>query len=519
MIEARLWGDPFADSLDARNLRALLAAAHAAGVRCGLSLTATRLRPSPGPSPGRGREVVLSDGCGGDLRVLTVATDAELRLVLAASECAVVATAPLVVFGTRADVAQAGFEFVDACAVLHAVEGAATLLPRLQEVIAQHGEDATPCELDAGALAAAGDEPAAAHRVLVLAGSGDAQSVGPVFAALATLQRERPLQMAIATSAAEAARVRGAMSAAGLVADLHVDADERDLLHAAAVVVLPWRATGERTQLARALASGRAVVAPRTAADAELLADGGCFPVGGCWQPTEQGRVFVPDARHLLAQLRRAVGEPASARHVGRRGRRHALTHARGPRPGRPQPVTCAFQDRPSLVLEAPLFELSSSSLLTFATARALIRRDQVEVFVVPRGAHQVSLTRLAEQAPEVLARCVRQPPAATDLWLTTGWPPRASRPSGAHTFAVRVDWEYGALPLSLSPLVVQEADAVVVHSRAVEATIVASGRARDSIALVPHGVDGEVFQPFATPLAEVVAFKRERAASCLPVA
>lgn len=511
MIEVRLWGDPFSASPESAALRAVLRVAEHEGVRCGLALTLAKLRAQTGHAGcgSDGREVVLDDGCGGELRMTTVASDADLQLLVAAAGRAVVATAPLLVFGDADAVAQAGFEFGAACLVVLAEGNPEVLLQRLRALIASHGDDPSPLELDTRALAFAVGEPAGAERLLVLASSADEHSVDPVFLALATLQRERKVQVTIATDAAEAARVRVALQRTRLLADLHTNVDAEPLLRDAAVVVLPWHGNAPRALLARALASGRAVVAPRCFATADLLADGACLPVGGVWQ----GDVFVPEPRHLLAQLRSALTDPSRARTLGRRGRAHVLEMARGPRPAAAAPAARTHHDRPSVVLEAPLFELSSSALLTVATARALLRADHVELWVVARGAHQVALARLRQAAPDVLARCVRQPPPQTDLWLTTGWPPRAARPAGAHTFAVRVDWEYGALPVALAPLLVQEADAVVVHSRIVEATIAAAGRPRDTIALVPHGVDGDVFHPYATPLADVVAWKRDRVA------
>src|SRR5690606_15102816 len=211
--------------------------------------------------------------------------------------------------------------------------------------------------------------------------------------------------------------------------------------------------------------------------------------------------------------LRRALFEPARARTAGARGRAHVLVEARGPRPPRPAPAPATRGGRPVVVLEAPLFEVSSSALLTIATARALLRRDRVHLHLLPRGEHHVPLARLRAEAPDVAACLVRQPPARVDLWLSAGWPPRAARPPQARTFALRLDWEYGALPAALTPLVLDDTDVVVVHSRAVHAAIAAAGRPERGIALVPHGVDGALFSPAAAPLAEVVTWKRDRIA------
>lgn len=508
----RLWGDPFAATPEALALRAVLAAAQRDGVRCGLALTAVALRARRGQGA---REVTLDDGAGGALRVATDISDADLGRVLAAAGNAVVATAPCLVFGDGDDVVQAGFEFPDACVVVRAQgDDAATILRTVMDRARAHGIDATRRELEANALDDASGEPVGVPRALVLAHNTDEHGLEPVLLALVSLQREQTLPVIVAGAAEELARVRETVRRARLTAEVVADgASVADgaRLREATVVVVPWQANPDRALLARALAAGRVVVAPRCQHNADLLVDGGCLPVGGFWQ----GDVFVPQARHLLTQLRAALADPARSGQLAQRGRAHVLTCARGPRPvpAPATPTSCTAPRRPRIVLEAPLFELSSSSVLTLATARALMRRDQADVFLVARGAHQLAWSDVKRTAPDLVPHYVRQPPATTDLWLATGWPPRAARPQGVGTFAVRIDWEYGALPVALSPLAVQEADAVVVHSRAVEATLVAAGRARDTLALVPHGVDGEVFQPYATPLPEVLAWKRDRAA------
>jgi len=508
VIEVRLWGDPFSTAPAALALRATLLAAEAAGFACGLALTAVELRPPVGRG---GPEVELDDGCGGSMRVPTTAAADELAAIVAAAGRSVVATAPLVVFGDADDCTQAGLEFAEACAVVAGEAAPAVLFARLRQLVQAAGCDLgaelqpTPALLATAAAAAARAAPA---QVLVIGDDPQANGLDLALAALATLRREHPVAVTVGTSAAALSRVRAMAGQQGVEAEV-VTADFRELLRAAAVVLLPWRAPLDRPLLVHALASGRVVVASRFGAAAELLRDGCCLPVGG--RLGEAG--FLPDPRHLVAQLRRALAEPAQAVAVGARGRALALTHARGPRPPRPAPAPAPAAHSPSLVLEAPLFELSSSSLLTLATARALLARDQVDVFVVPRGPHHTELRSLARHYPDVLARCVRQAPQRVDLWLAAGWPPRSDRPPQARSFAVRVDWEYGALPVALSPLVVQEADAVVVHSQAVAATIAAAGRRLDDIVLLPHGVDGDVFRPQAPPLADVMAFKDRRAA------
>ncbi|MEZ5966201.1 MAG: glycosyltransferase [Planctomycetota bacterium] len=507
VIEVRLWGDPFASAPESLALRATLLAADAAGVGCGLTLTPVKLRPRSVPG---GRVVVLDDGCGGKLEVATVASEEEVAAIVAAVQRSVVATAPLAVFGDADDLEQAGLEHPEACAVLAGELLPDVLFGRVRVALADAGHDERGEWVDARELQGVASDVAGAdpHRLLLVGSDVHAHGLDLALEVLSIVQREHPVSVTVVVETAALATVRDLVRRSDVRAEVRAAAP-CELVAEHAVVLLPWRATIAPDLLVRFLATGRTVIASRHAATAAMLADGCCLPVGGAIDGDE----FEPDSRHLLAQVRRAVSDLDDARARGRRGRAFAWTYWRGPRPALPPAAPPPTGERPSLVLEAPLFELSSSSLLTIATARALVARDAVDLFVVPRGAHQASLRHLRQEAPEVLERCVRQPPAQVDLWLATGWPPRAARPSQARSFAVRVDWEYGALPVALSPVVVREADLVVVHSHAVEATIAASGRHRETIALVPHGVDGSVFEPRATPLADVVRFKGDRAA------
>ena len=244
----------------------------------------------------------------------------------------------------------------------------------------------------------------------------------------------------------------------------------------------------------------------RFAATAPILSRPGiCHPLGG----TYRDGVFEPDRRAIDSVLSGLWEKSDEVRDVAVRGRWHVLEHHR--RPALAPPMAPARSRRATVVLEAPLFELSSSSILTLETARALQQRDRVDVHLVPRLPFDKDMVWLQERAPDLLPLLTRRPPPA-DLWLSAGWPPRPDRPD-AQCHAVRLDWEYGALPVELTPLVTEEADLVVVHSRAVERMLAAAGRSSRRIARIPHGVDGSVFHEQATPNEQVLQFKGSRPA------
>jgi glycosyltransferase involved in cell wall biosynthesis len=151
-------------------------------------------------------------------------------------------------------------------------------------------------------------------------------------------------------------------------------------------------------------------------------------------------------------------------------------------------------QTSPRIVLEAPLAVVSSASILTRATAAAL-RAGGAEVTLVDRD-------RVAPAAGA----------APPHLWLSAGWPPRTQRPP-AGTWAIRFDYEYGALPQACAGQILHGADRVVVHSRAVQQVVLAAGSDPGRVVCVPHGVDGMVFSPQTAPSPEILAWKGTRRA------
>ena len=135
--------------------------------------------------------------------------------------------------------------------------------------------------------------------------------------------------------------------------------------------------------LVQAMASARPLVASRFAATARVLsAPGICYPVGGR-HVGGVGSRFEPDARMILWAMRNLVQEPAKARDLAMRARAHVRTHLVSGRP-RQAAAEALAGGRPLVVLEAPLFETSSSALLTIETARALQRRNRVDLRLRP---------------------------------------------------------------------------------------------------------------------------------------
>ena len=517
MNHVRLLGDPFGEDPAASALRSFLRQCLGNGMRCSLSLAGLQPRE---PGPGE-REIPLTDGVR-NLRVGTRLPATEVEMLLRAAGEAVAATAPVVVFAgpaRRVDlVREAGLWWPRACAVSSARDGATAgeLLDRVRAEIRWAGSENPPHALEEHELAPwASLPPVPPHGPLVVVGDGE---FGSGMDLAITLFRDHlapsglRLRCVLTGQADSTARLAtwqqqlGAHAGAvEFVESPFEPAHARD----ASAILLPYRSFERGRDLVLALSSGRPVCVSRFAATASLLhRPGTCLPIGGRNLAAEAGRPahFAPHPSAVLATLQQALGDGAFAAATGRRAREFVVEELLRGRPTPPPPpMVSTTSKRPTVVLEAPFFETSSSAELSIATAEALLRRGRVDLRLVPTTPLRHGLAALRARAPALESLLTRNP-GTVDLWLASGWPVRSVRPP-CRSWALRVDWEYGALPLELTPHVTQDADALVVHSEPVHRTMTAAGRPMHGIHVVPHGVDAAVHEN-VIPDAELVAWK-----------
>lgn len=515
--EIRLWGDPLRADPSSQRLRQLLQLAEARGLRCGLCLSAARGEVS-------GRAVPLTNGSR-QYVAHTRLPDPELRRVMAAGDRAVSSTAPLVVFGSDLEVEQAALEFEQSSLVVAAgAQDAEALLARVLAHLDRvewetpaHGLSRETLQPYLDILPVIGGSGGSGNLFLHLGTLDDAAGTDRVIEAFGEVWREAPrtrLEVFLPRrdAAFEKRLTRKLAPGARVAASFHAGEPQPQDLVRATAVVQPLREPRLVEFLVKAMASARPLVASRFAETAQVLsAPGICYPVGGRLVKGAATH-FEPDVRMVVWAMRNLMEEPAKAREMAMRARGHVYTHLVGERP-RPPAAEVLGGARPVVVLEAPLFETSSSAVLTLATARTLQRRNRVELRLRPSAPFAEGLEVFAQRAPDLVNLLTRQA-GAPDLWVTCGWPPRPTRPP-ARRFAMRVDWEYGALPTELSPLATQARgnDVIIVHSQAVRRTLGAAGCDLSHVELVPHGVDGEVFKEDTPPLERVLEFKGDRVA------
>ena len=514
MKPVRIYGDPFAACGASSALRSVLELCAERGFRPSLCLST--LRPSKGQGDGT-IQLGNTSAPRGEL------TDAMRALVECASNTPVPATAPVVVFAPQRwqkdMLALAGLEWPNACVVLlGGVDSPDAMLTRVEGELRWAGtEDPAICsDLDELESWAELPSPSANGPVLHVgaddASAGTDVAIRAFFAACEGSDRALRIVLPKHENLAAARFAAFAVEVGGSDALERVEfvLDELRPDHAAdcSAALQPLRRLFAGDVLAQLLASGRPLVATRWHATAPALgAPGVCVPVGGSIERGEDGLPWCePDLANVIAALKHALSDADKAKVIGQRARAHAFAELSADRPATPPKPMPKPKKRPVVALEAPFFEVSSSSELSIDTARALARRGNVELKLVPSGTFSTDLDALRERAPG-LESLLSRAPADVDLWLSTGWPPRVERPS-CRSFASRIDWEYGSLPTDLSPLVTSEADHVVVHSRHVERTLEAAGCAHERIVRIPHGVDGAVFHENVKPDAELVAWK-----------
>lgn len=519
MNDVRIHGDPFAESGAASQLRSFLRVAVASGVRCALSLSGV---PAREPTAGE-REIPMTDG----VRNWVTATNlppAEVDLILRAAQECVSATAPVVAFCAAPDaedtVRLVGLEWCDAATVMVARPhvSASELLDRVRGELRWAGTENPPHALSDSELRSWLDLSEQGERRAFVHVGRDAFADGTDLVVDTFCQRfaDSGLRLRLILPGASEgllAMLRVRAGEAAHLVDIVVGEFLPQHVADAAAIVMPFRQFTDGRHLVQALASARPVCVARYADNAAML-DGRAIvlPVGGrnIEHDAEHGSHFAPHPVSLIAQMKAAVEEcqPSPA---GLRARRHVVANLTRSRPASPPPPLAPLGDqRPVVVLEAPILETSSSSELTIATARALVQRGNVDLRLVATTPFQHDIPWLRERAPE-LVPCLTRSPGRADLWLSSGWPVRAARPD-CRKWALRVDWEYGSLPHEMTPHVTQDADFAVVHSEFVYRSVTAAGRPMPTVKVVPHGVD-EVMHERVEPMAEIVQFKGNRPA------
>ncbi len=253
----------------------------------------------------------------------------------------------------------------------------------------------------------------------------------------------------------------------------------------------------------RAMAAGVPLVVPGWGDHLDLCGEPGTARLltmrpapGGGWEP---------DPADLGRALLDAVEGKAGFPGMGDRAREEAArTHSRwvlGRRLVRFRRRRSREADLPRVVFEGPLFRGGSQAFIMGELARAMAQEREGELRVRPTGPTE----RPPEPAGpwgELFPWLVFEEPEGVEAVVRGGWPPGFRRPL-ARRFVLRVDWEWGRIPLAwLAPL--EGVDRIWVHSHHVRRTFLDSGVPPEKVKVLHHGVNPELFSPRGPVLEEL---------------
>lgn len=145
------------------------------------------------------------------------------------------------------------------------------------------------------------------------------------------------------------------------------------------------------------------------------------------------------------------------------------------------------------IILTGPFLVHSSIARINAQIASALLSRGDFSVALEPHG-YAMLLPESLPDGGRLQAALYRRPPHL-DLTIRHHWPPDFSRPS-AGKLAVIVPWEFGAVPVSWVEQIENNVDELWVPSKFVRDVFVKCGVNPRRIAVVPNGVNIEIFRP-----------------------
>ena len=275
------------------------------------------------------------------------------------------------------------------------------------------------------------------------------------------------------------------------------------LYRAADVVVAPTCGFGRGRDLLEAMACGRPVIAPASAAGIAIDDEIG-------WRVAVDPRTGRPDRDALVAALRDAHARHDELHALGARARgRVARDNAAEVVAVRALARLAELEPRPRLRApdEAPprvalygaVTRAHSLATANRHLAAALVRAGEVDLSLVEvepadAGAADAPLSSDVTRAVE---RLFGEPPEVT---IRHGYPPSFARPP-AGRLVVALPWEFGAIPRDWRRAIADGVDEVWACSHHLRDGYLASGLDPDVVKMVPHGIDPVRFHPGLAPL------------------
>ncbi len=259
--------------------------------------------------------------------------------------------------------------------------------------------------------------------------------------------------------------------------------------------VFPTDSPAVTSREQRAMAAGRALIVPGWGDHLDLCGEPGTARLltmrpapGGGWEP---------DPADLERALLEAVEGKGPFPGMGDRAREEVARSRSRWVLGRNLVRARRERERsgslPRVVFEGPLFRGGSQAFIMAELAKAMAGLGGPDVGVFPTGPADRPPSR-GGPFEALFPRILFHEPAGVETVIRGGWPPVFRRPL-AEEFILRMDWEWGRIPLSwLAPL--ETVDRIWVHSNHVRRTFLESGIPSGKVQVVPHGVDPGLFSP-----------------------
>jgi glycosyltransferase involved in cell wall biosynthesis len=132
--------------------------------------------------------------------------------------------------------------------------------------------------------------------------------------------------------------------------------------------------------------------------------------------------------------------------------------------------------------------------------SRALLQRGRVELRLLSTGAIEFDLARDAKTR-SLLPTLEKDATEEVDFHIRQFWPPNFDPPASGRWILIQ-PWEYGSLPRTWVNAFRDSVDEVWCPSRYVQDIYRGAGFDSERTPVVPYGIDPDVFQPDAQPLA-----------------
>ena len=150
-----------------------------------------------------------------------------------------------------------------------------------------------------------------------------------------------------------------------------------------------------------------------------------------------------------------------------------------------------------SVVWHGPFFEHRSLAVVNRELSLALLETGRVELYLQHDRPPAFAPESVPRFAP--LALRVTRHPNAPDVTVRQVWPPDFERPR-SRRFVLIQPWEFGSLPRAWVRAIAEAVDEVWVPSTFVREEYLTSGVAPEKVAVVPNGVNTELFNPQVPP-------------------